>query len=80
MAKDFPIVFTRQIRCKGGMQPGVCLFSRAYTTMTKVFLLQGILLSLPGETFCLPVQSLLLNYQALCSWEKEFTVTVPQSL
>lgn len=58
----------------------VCLYSCTCTTTTKVFLLQGLLLLLPGETFCLPVQSLLLNYKSLCSWEKEFPVTVPQSL
>lgn len=78
MAKDFAIVLPRQIHSKEGMQPGVAL--QPYMTMTKVFLLQGLLLLLPGETFCLPVQSLLLNYKPLCSWEKELLVTVPQSL
>lgn len=70
MAKDFAIVFTTQIHSREGMQPGVCLYSPTSTVMIKVFLLQEVLLSLPEETFCLPVQSLLLHYQALCSWER----------
>lgn len=59
--------FVQQIHSKEGVQPGVWLYSPACTTMTKVFTWQGELLSLPGETFCLLVQSLLLNYQDLCS-------------
>lgn len=79
MAKEFAIVLTRQIHSKEGLQPGVPLHLYMHKTMTKVFLLQGVLLLLPGETFCLPVQSLSFNYKALFSWEEEFLVTVPQS-